>query len=320
MSQRTRTWAGCTLNNPTDEEIQDILNLTEDAFKWAIFAKEAGEEGTTHLQAAWSLKNGKSLSAMKSFLGSARWHLEPIAPKSTQYRAYAYCLKGEQPKVEWDEYGPEGETYGKNVCEVWSCGPAPEEEIRPTTQWTEIRTMIEDGCTDLEICQVYPQEGMRCRNAIRNYRLMWDRAHADWRHVEVTYIHGKTGSGKTRLVTDKYGYPNVYRITDYKRGPWETYDGQDVVLFEEFRSSFRLEEMLNYLDGHPVELECRYANQLAKFTKVYIVTNIPMEEQYPSFQDTFAREGMRNSWDALQRRISKTIKMDDAYNGQIETV
>ena len=59
-----------------------------------------------------------------------------------------------------------------------------------------------------------------------------------WRDLEVTYIFGKTGGGKTRSVMDKYGYANCYRVTDYKH-PFDTYDGQDVIIFEEFRSGLK---------------------------------------------------------------------------------
>ncbi len=30
--------------------------------------------------------------------------------------------------------------------------------------------------------------------------------------------------------------------------------GQDVIVFEEFRSSLKIQDMLNYLDGYPCEL------------------------------------------------------------------
>ena len=309
---RTRTYAGCTLNNPTSDEIKAIEALDPDLFRWGVWALKTGAEGTSHIQAAWSFKNGRTYSATKKLLHSDRWHFEEM--KGTAFQAYSYCLKGEQNKEEWESEGINGENFGEGLHLLWTVGDAPEEEAKSRNQWDDIREMVEDGASDLEICAVYPQEGMRCRTAIRNYRLMWDRSRADWRSVEVVYLWGKTGTGKTRSVMQKYGYPNVYRITDYNTGSWDQYDGQDVVVFEEFRSSFKLEQMLNYLDGHPVELPCRYANQLAKFTKVFILTNIPLHEQYPSFHDEFASVGKGNSWDALKRRISGIIEVEEGQS------
>ena len=82
---------------------------------------------------------------------------------------------------------------------------------------------------------------------------------------------------------EMYGYRNVYRVTDYSH-PFDGYMGQDVILFEEFRSSIKLGDMLKYLDGYPVVLPCRYANKQACFTKVYIVTNVPLSKQYTGSQ------------------------------------
>ena len=38
--------------------------------------------------------------------------------------------------------------------------------------------------------------------------------------------------------------------------------------------------MLNYLDGYPIELPCRYFNRQACYTKVFIIGNLPLEKQY----------------------------------------
>lgn len=120
-----------------------------------------------------------------------------------------------------------------------------------------------------------------------------------WRDLSVTYIFGETGAGKTRSVMDKYGYVNCYRVADYKH-PFDTYDGQDVLIFEEFRSSLKLADMLNYLDGHPLLLPCRYFNCQACFTKVSFTTNIPPDEQYMA-ADKLTRQ-------AFWRRIHKVME------------
>ena len=69
-------------------------------------------------------------------------------------------------------------------------------------------------------------------------------------------------------------------------------------MFEEFRSNLLVGDMLNYLDGYPVELPCRYANKVACYTNVYIISNIPLEQQYPNVQ-TDSPE----TWAAFRRRI-----------------
>lgn len=87
------------------------------------------------------------------------------------------------------------------------------------------------------------------------------------------------GSGKTRSVMDKYGYQNCYRVTDYRHS-FDTYNGQDVIIFEEYRSQFKIADVLNYLDGYPLLLPCRYFNRQACYTKVFIISNLPLEKQY----------------------------------------
>jgi len=99
---------------------------------------------------------------------------------------------------------------------------------------------------------------------------------------------------------DKYGYGNCYRVTDYKH-PFDTYDGQDVIIFEEFRGGLKHGDMLNYLDGYPLLLPCRYFNRQACYTKVFIITNIPPDAQYLNVDDA--------SRNAFFRRITKIVRI-----------
>ena len=104
---------------------------------------------------------------------------------------------------------------------------------------------------------------------------------------------------------EQYGYVKVYRITDYKH-PFDSYHGQDVIVFEEFRNSLPIDNMLNYLDGYPLELPARYMNRIACFTKVYIISNWNFEEQYTAIQHKYYE-----TWNAFVRRIDKIVTYKD---------
>ena len=163
--------------------------------------------------------------------------------------------------------------------------------------------MLKDGASNLEIVDAVPSAMMNIDKVERTRSMLRDAQFTDsWRDLEVSYIFGKTGSGKTRSVMDKYGYANCYRVTDYKH-PFDTYDGQDVLIFEEFRGGLKHGDMLNYLDGYPLLLPCRYFNRQACYTKVFIITNVPPDAQYGNVDQA--------SRDAFYRRIHKVLVYGD---------
>ena len=91
------------------------------------------------------------------------------------------------------------------------------------------------------------------------------------------------GKGTAACILDEYGDGNVYRVTNYKH-PFDGYKGEPVIVFDEFRSSLPLADMLNYLDVYPLMLPSRYADRVACYTRVFIVSNISIKEQYPIVQ------------------------------------
>ena len=168
--------------------------------------------------------------------------------------------------------------------------------------------MVKDGKTNAEILEELPTAYSKINYIEQSRQTLLEAQYRDkWRDLSVVYIWGETGAGKTRSIMEQYGYSKVYRVTDYAH-PFDNYKGQDVILFEEFRSSLPLSAMLNYLDGYPVELPCRYSNKVACYTKVYLVSNIPLHEQYRNIQ-----KDEPESWNAFNRRIHEVRTMTTGF-------
>lgn len=123
--------------------------------------------------------------------------------------------------------------------------------------------------------------------------------------LQVIYISGKTGTGKTRGVFEKHGYSSVYRVTDYLH-PFDGYACQPILCFDEYRSSLKLKEMLLYCDIYPIELPSRFSNKYACYSYIYIVSNWELERQYSELQISD-----KESWKAFLRRIHKVIVYED---------
>ena len=299
--KRVRTWA-FTLNNPSEEDMVRLENIKEDDVKWMVVGREFGaENGTLHYQGAFSLKHGKTWTAAFKWLrGCEPDGMELTPQRASEYTNAAYCMKGAQSKEEWEEEGVDGENYGVDYAPICEIGQIPKRgDGTKTSQWDDIRDAIEMGWSDFQIIQKWSEAGIRCKSQIGQYRITWDlEMNQVWRDVDVTYVFGPTGVGKTRDITQHYGYKNCYRVID-KKNPWDQYDGEDVVIFEEFRSSQGFEDMLNWLDGHPVRLRARYYDKLAKFTKVFIVSNWELDEQFNNIQRDHPL-----SWEAFLRRVN----------------
>lgn len=291
-----------TINNPamhglTHDVIKQILEQFPSCEYWCM-CDEIGEHGTLHTHLYTSFTNAVMFSTMqRRFYGA---HIEIVKGTHRENRDYV------RKEGKWLD-SKKAET---NLPETFEeSGELPEEPDRRVKQSEAILAMVEAGASDSEIMRAYPSAMNHLKNIEQaRQTLLEEKYGVDWRTVEVTYIWGETGVGKTRSVVEKYGYKNVFRVTNYTH-PFDGYKGQDVILFDEFRSSLKFSDMLAYIDGHPVMLPCRYADKVACYTRVYIISNIPLEKQYPLVQ---VEEPA--GYAAFRRRIEEVYEMlpDDA--------
>lgn len=286
-----------TINNPQTygfdhPRIRSILSEFPGIEYWCM-CDETGEQGTYHTHIYAAFRNSVMFDTVRSkFYGA---HIEPAKGKHRENRDYI------RKEGKWQD-DAKHETNHAETFEEW--GDLPPDKGKSETQAEQIMQMVRDGKSNAEILDEMPTAYNRL-NYIEQARqtLLEARYKNEWRKLSVTYIWGDTGAGKTRSVMDLYGYANVYRVMDYAH-PFDNYKGQDVILFDEFRSQLPLSAMLGYLDGYPTELPCRYSNKVACFTKVFLVSNIPLEQQYPNVQ-----QNEPGSWTAFRRRIQAVQHM-----------
>lgn len=182
----------------------------------------------------------------------------------------AYVLKDGE-KFNKDENGDYDYTdksgnhhQGRNFSGTFfEWGTCPDEHQGKSSTSEIVIELIRNGASNEDIIDVVPASFKELEKIERTRSLFRDsKFTSTWRELALAYIFSKTGSGKTRGVMKQYGYENCYRVTDYKH-PFDTYDGEDVIIFEEFRSGLKHGDMLNYLDGYPLKCFCFFNDVFA---------------------------------------------------------
>ena len=290
-----------TINNPLDhgfthERIKAILLEFSGLVYWCM-CDEVGEQGTPHTHVYVVFKNSVMFDTMhKRFYGV---HIDKANGSNQENRDYV------RKEGKWAD-DSKHETNKPETFEEY--GELPPDRTKTESQAEQIMQMIVDGKSNADIIRQIPGAYSKL-NYIEQARqtLLADKFMDKYNKKDVTYLWGDTRVGKTRSVFDQYGYRNVYQVTDYAH-PFDGYDGQDVIIFEEFRSSLKIEDMLKYLDGHPIMLPCRYNNRVACYTKVFLISNIPLERQYPNIQQECPK-----TWDAFVARIDHVEHMTKQF-------
>ncbi len=285
-----------TMNNPvehgyTHAHIRELLEGFAGISYWCM-CDEIGKEGTPHTHVFLASRNPIMLSTLHlRFYGA---HIDFVSGTHQENRDYV------RKEGKWLN----DEKRDTNLPETFEeYGEMPLNRTKGKSDSEEIYRMIKAGCGNIEILEAYPSAMTRLDRIDQTRQAYLEEQNKnEFRKIDVTYLYGETGVGKTRGVMEKYGYANVYRVTNYQH-PFDGYRGQDVLLFEEFRSNLPIGDMLVYLDGYPTQLPCRYADKSACFTKVYIISNIALERQYPTIQLEQCQ-----TWRAFCRRITRVIE------------
>lgn len=277
----------------THDEIRNRISKLKSAVYWCMADEIGTQEQTPHTHVFLLFSSPVRFSTLKRAFPTA--HIESAYGSCQDNRDYITKM-GKWEQTEKSETSIDGtfEEYGEMPME---------ERTGSAGKIQYLFRLVENGLADVEILRMFP-ESMLYLDKVQRTRaaLLEDACKSTWRDLTVTYIFGETNTGKTRSVMEQYGYENVYRVTDYKH-PFDSYAMQDVILFEEFRDSLPIADMLTYLDGYPCVLPARYNNKQAGYTKVYITTNISLAEQYKD-----AQEFEPETWAAFLRRINRVIQ------------
>lgn len=246
--------------------------------------EEGSEDGYRHWQLL--IDGGNSpirFSTLKNKLPTA--HLEPRRGPIQQ--AIDYVTKettrvAEEPRLEHGTIRLSDEKGRRKDVEV----------VR--------EAVLEKGLSADEVFLQVP-ESNRMTTMVEKLVAARDRSrHTKPRQMEVIWLYGPPGTGKTSLAIEMGG-TSYYRVTDYQH-PFDSYSGEEVLILDEFDGEMRLSTLLNVLDIWPTMLPARYADRVAAYNKVVLVSNEAPWSFY-SWETPSRRQ-------ALARRINTTMYVD----------
>ncbi|MBQ9699173.1 MAG: hypothetical protein IJV71_00980 [Lachnospiraceae bacterium] len=293
-----------TINNPLKYNLshEQILNTLLTKFKTFRYVAMADEKGETHHTHAFiSFTSRVRISTLKKYFYSA--HIE--SAKGSVKSNIEYLKKsGKWASDEKHKTSIEGTFI--------EYGTPPPESTGKRADMTALYQYVLDGWTNAEII-AKNQDYILQLDKIDKLRttILQSKFRSTRRlDLETTYVFGRTGMGKSRDILDTFSDECVFRITNY-RHPFDGYNCEPVIVFEEFRNSIPLGDMLQYLDIYALSLPARYSDKYACYTHVFICSNWSLEQQYKEIQDSHSE-----SWNAFLRRIHKVKEYTD--NGVIE--
>lgn len=279
---------GWLLTLPADEYSQQDVesNLSKYSYIGQLEKgknnSEANPDGYLHYQMYVETENAIRFSTLKKMFPKGHFEIR----KGTVKQAYEYCSKTDT-RI--------GEPFSNGDLSIF---------IEKAMKLRDYLDLINRGMTVNQILVSYPMAIVH-EKALDGYQraLRYDRYSSTPRDdLRVSYVWGKTGVGKTYSIYEAHGYENVYVVSDYSH-PFDDYDFEPVIVFDEFRGQLPIGLMLQILDPYPKNLGARYKNKVAGFTKVYVVSNIPLTSQYPNVKET-----ERETWEAFSNRFDSVME------------
>jgi len=264
---------------------------TIDFIDYVCFQYEQGALGTKHLQGFMHFNRQMDFSVVRDIFPTI--HLD----RCTEQNSYCidYCKK-KDTRIE-----------GFPFFE-WGIPPADE---RARTDMTEFMQDVLSGMSKIELFKKYPHLTLQTYNKIAQIQqdALYEKYQNVERELQVTYIYGKADAGKTTFPTRVLGFRpmDICKVADYGSGKFDEYNAHDIILFDEFHGQIPITKMNDYLQGQPLFLPARYANKVACYTRVFVISNYPLDEQYQKER----AEGKQPSFEGFLRRITEIIYMPE---------
>ena len=305
---QSRKWQ-LTINNPetvglSREDILEKLNCFN--LRYYCIGDEIGESGNYHTHVFMFSESPIRFGTIKGRFPIA--HIEKAYGTVNDNRNYV-LKEGKWKNTKKSETTIEGTFF--------EYGEIPTENEEKAPEMMRLIYMIKEGYSIPEIIEELPKLALRTRNIEELKKEFKKKIFKEqYRNVRTSYICVDSVNRRLDFIYERHGFNNVCRITNYRtsRGiSFDNYDGEDVIIFDNFNGQIPLDELNNYLDRYPLMLPSRYEDRVACFTRVYIVSSNPLSYQYIKYQTTDKEE-----WDKFVNKIDDLIEID--RHGVIEII
>lgn len=243
--------------------------------------------GTQHWQGYIEFTKKVTLAHLKDILCFEGAHWEPR--RGTQSQAIAYCSK-QDTRVE----GP------------WTFGDKKSQGKR--SDLLAVKEDIDDGATVEQLWDNHFPQMVQHEAGIQKY-INTKSIKRDFK-TKVTVLMGPPGCGKTRYVMDKY--PNAFfkNPTEW----WDGYQGQEVVVFDDFYGWMPYHEMLRIMDRYPHSVNAKGTMLNFAPRKIFITSNTAPHNWWN-------KEKVKNmKEEAIYRRITKYIEWNTLGGVEVSKV
>lgn len=299
MSRVARQAWVFTLHHYTEDEVKSLSDERAD-IDYIVFQRETcPSTGTPHLQGFVILHERMRMSALKKLPGFRNdVHLE--AKKGTSQQAADYCKE------------PEKRDAG---TEFFERGVLVEIHQGSHTELMRVKRKLDEGKGMLEVAQEDFPTYVRVYKALYDYKRlrMLDSVPLE-RPMSVFFLFGGTGTGKTTFVFRTE--PSLFAVTPSSSSSgsiwFDGYNGEHTLLLDEFTGSVPLAEMNSLMHGFRTIIRTKGSSAVAAWTKVYILSNVPIEQLYRAEQAT-----QFPVWEAFLRRVTFQLEITHANRNEM---
>jgi len=246
-----------TINNPRDPAHAYLVEFWPD-LQYAIWQLERGENGTPHYQGYVAFKGKKRLNWLKNNC-SKEAHWEPR--KGSHDQAKAYCTKAETRVEGPFDAGEELEEFGQQG---------------KRNDLQTLKRKLDEGASELAIAESDETFAVWAKyyKVVGRYRMLKCMNERKW-HTYCQVYWGPPGVGKSRRALEEAG-PGAYWLPRPEGANtvwWDGYEGQEVVVIDEFYGWIMRDKMQRLCDRYPLLVQTKGGTTPFLAKKIIITSN-----------------------------------------------
>lgn len=240
-----------------------ILNEIE--CRYLVNGREVGESGTEHIQGYIEFDHPQRLAGLKKILERAHWEQRKGTPK----QASLYCKKDGQ----WEERGE-----------------LPKQGAR--SDLAKVAEQVRDGVSLRTVAETDPGTYVRYYRGLQNLKDIQSEHRTE--PPIVTWLWGRTGSGKTRMATSGADF---YMKDGTKW--WDGYTQQKTIVIDDFDGQWPFRDLLRLLDRYPYQGQTKGGYVKINSPEIYITCEFEPKHFWTT-----------NELAQILRRISKVLYLN----------